>query len=101
MKKLEIYRDKMLKAVEECPDVKEVFKTLWPEEFLLEWVDVVRECKYRHKGGHLYIAYQEEEIGVISYDGPRIFYDSKGVFRIEQGPPDSSGHYNFRILKRK
>jgi len=32
-KELKIDRDKMLKAAEQCSDVKEVFKTLWPEEF--------------------------------------------------------------------
>ena len=102
MKKLEIDKDRMLKAAEGCPKVKKFCKIMWPEEFEpVLWVDVAKECSYFSKYGYLYIAYQKEKIGVISHDGPRIFEGSEGSFRIEQGGHDGEDHYNFLILKRK
>ncbi len=99
MKKLEIDKDRMLKAAEECPKVKKFCKIMWPEEFEPE--DVTRECRYLHECGFLYIKYQKQDIGVVHHDGPKLFQFSEGAFRIEQGKSDGLDHHNFRILKHK
>lgn len=44
--KLEITKEKVLKASEKCPDAKVVLKELFPEAFREKWIDITMNIKW-------------------------------------------------------
>ena len=97
MKKLEIDKDRMLKAAEECPKVKKFCKTMWPE-----WVDVTRECTIELGNRWWFISHEGVHIGTFQDEGPFI-WPSHPKYKRKQGEEDgeTGGRHAFRILKRK
>lgn len=48
--KLEITKEKVLKASEKCPDAKVVLKELFPDVFEGKWEDITKDIKWKVDG---------------------------------------------------
>jgi len=105
MEELKVKRDKVLEASKSCPDAERVLKTLFPEVFEPNKVNVTEYCSaelYKKRGGidrnnsFIKLCHNGHEFAWIGYDFQIHFLDSR--YSIEKGIKGASVT-EFKIMK--
>lgn len=106
--KLEITKEKVLKASEKCPNAKVVLKELFPDVFKEGWIDVTENLHFRpYQASSFYWIgiYQEGtslQIGWLDNAGANICTHAKENYKIEAQKTKGTNSWDnyFRILKK-